>query len=88
MNDLIELTDAEVMSVSGGAVQSIYIVAGQNNTSTLSQSATAINYGPVTATATGTGATAAAVGADASNTAFVSQTNVIRAANSIHSHRH
>jgi hypothetical protein len=84
MTDLIQLSDAEIAAVAGGAIdQSISISATQTNSSSVSQSATATNYGAVTATATGAGATAAAVGAEASNYASVSQTNAITALNSV-----
>jgi len=80
MTELIQLTEAEITEVAGGQ-QSISISASQSNASSISQSATASNTGAVTATATGTGALAAAVGAQASNTALVYQTNAIVAAN-------
>ena len=83
MTDLIQLTDVEIAAVSGGVYQSIYVSASQSNSSSVSQSATAYNYGPVTATASGPYATAAAVGAEARNYAAVSQANVIRAANRV-----
>jgi len=64
MTDLVLLTDTEIAVVSGGAIsQSISITATQRNNSSVSQSATAVNSGKVTATASGTDATAAAVGA-------------------------
>ena len=82
MNDLIQLTEAEVAAVAGGVVsQSISISATQSNTSSITQTATATNSGTVTATASGAGARAAAVGAAASNFASVRQSNSIRAAN-------
>lgn len=83
MNDLIQLTEAEIAAVAGGQTQSISIYATQSNSSSVSQYATAYNYGPVTATASGYGALAAAAGAEASNTALVSQSNSIKASNSI-----
>jgi hypothetical protein len=85
MTELIQLSDAEITEVAGGVdsgtSQSIYISASQSNSSYISQSATATNSGAVSASATGTGAVAAAVGAQASNTALVYQTNAIVAAN-------
>jgi hypothetical protein len=84
MTDLIQLSDTEIAAVAGGAIdQSIYISASQSNTSSVTQTATATNYGAVTATASGYGALAAAVGAQASNTALVSQSNSISATNSV-----
>jgi hypothetical protein len=84
MTDLIQLTDTEIAAVAGGAItQSISIVASQSNSSSVTQSATAVNTGAVSATASGTGSTAAAAGAEASNIALVSQTNAIVASNSI-----
>jgi hypothetical protein len=85
MTELIQLSEAEITEVAGGAdprtSQSISISATQSNTSTITQSATATNSGAVTATASGAGAVAAAVGAQATNFAAVSQTNAIVAAN-------
>ena len=82
MTELIQLSDVEIAEVAGGAVsQSISISASQSNTSTITQTATATNSGAVTAAAAGSGATAAAIGAAASNTAEVYQTNAIVAAN-------
>ena len=82
MNDLIQLTDAEIAAVNGGRItQSISISASQSNSSSVTQSATATNSGAVTASASGAGATAAAAGAEASNVALVSQRNSISAAN-------
>ncbi len=50
----------------------------------MSQSATATNSGAVSATnGAGNGNTAAAAGAEASNTAIVTQVNVARASNSL-----
>jgi hypothetical protein len=84
MSDLIQLTDVEIAAVAGGAIsQSIYIDADQSNRSTVTQTATATNYGAVSARASGYDALAAAVGASASNVAVVSQTNAIAAANSV-----
>jgi hypothetical protein len=78
MSDLIALSDSELDMVSGG--QYISISATQSNSSDVSQSASASNSGAVTARA-GYAGTAVAVGAEADNTALVSQANVIRAAN-------
>jgi len=89
MTDLIQLSEAEIAAVAGGAIdQSISISASQSNTSNVSQSATATNSGAVTATANGYGATAAAAGAEASNFASVSQRNSISASNSVRFGRH
>jgi hypothetical protein len=89
MTDMSLLTDAEIAAVAGGAIsQSISISATQRNTSSVSQSATATNSGRVTATATGTATLAVAVGAEANNTAVVSQTNAIVASNSVRFGRH
>jgi hypothetical protein len=79
MTELIQLSDAEIAAVSGG--NSINIYAYQSNSSSVYQSATATNYGNVTATAASVSgsALAAAAGAEASNTAVVSQANVISA---------
>jgi hypothetical protein len=83
MTHLIQLSDAEIAAVAGGAIdQSISISATQTNSSSISQSATASNSGAVTATAS-YGGTAVAIGAAASNTALVSQTNAIFASNSV-----
>jgi len=49
----------------------------------VTQTATAYNYGNVSASADGYGAFAVAVGAQASNYADVSQTNSISASNSV-----
>ena len=84
MTDLIQLSDAEIAAVAGGAIdQSISISASQSNSSTVSQTASASNSGAVTATASGAGSTAAAAGAEANNTAVVRQANAIAAANSV-----
>jgi hypothetical protein len=84
MTDMSLLTDAEIAAVAGGAIsQSISISATQRNSSTVTQTATATNSGRVTATATGTATLAVAVGAEANNTAVVSQANVVAASNSI-----
>jgi hypothetical protein len=72
MTDLIQLSDAEIAAVAGGAVdQAINISASQSNSSTLTQ----------TATASGRGASATAIGAAATNVASVTQSNTISAAN-------
>jgi phage tail sheath gpL-like len=82
MNDLIQLSDAEIAAVAGGVFQSIDIDASQSNTSTITQSATATNSGAVSATSgAGSYNTTVAVGALASNTALVEQANSIRATN-------
>jgi len=84
MTDLIQLSDAEIVAVAGGVIsQSVSIYASQTNSSSVSQTATATNYGNVSATASGYGALAAAAGAEASNTALVSQANSISATNSV-----
>jgi hypothetical protein len=69
MSDLVQLTDAEIDLVSGGALVQV-------NYSDVDQSASATNSGGVAAGATGTGSTAIAIGAAASNAAFVAQANV------------
>jgi hypothetical protein len=81
MSELIQLTDAEIAAVAGGVYQSIDIDASQSNSSSVTQSATATNSGAVSATASGAYSVAAAAGAEANNTAVVSQSNVIAAAN-------
>ena len=84
MNALIQLSDAEIAAVAGGVItQSVSVTASQSNSSSVTQSATATNYGNVTATASGYGALAAAAGAEASNTALVSQRNSISVSNSV-----
>jgi hypothetical protein len=86
MSGLYVLTDAELDAVSGGGgPQSITIYAGQHNISNIHQVAIAVNAGPVSATASGAGSTAAAVGASASNVAYVSQANLIGAHNVVRS---
>jgi hypothetical protein len=83
MTDLIQLSDAEIAAVAGGAIdQSISVSATQTNSSSIDQSASASNSGAVTATAS-YGGTAVAIGAAASNFAQVSQANVISARNSV-----
>jgi len=85
MTELIQLTEAEIDAVAGGndIDQSISITATQSNSSSISQSATATNSGAVSASAPGAGSLAAAVGASASNTALVSQGNLLVASNSV-----
>jgi hypothetical protein len=84
MTDLILLSDAEISAVAGGVIsQSIDLDATQRNTSIVTQRATAINSARVTATATGTGALAAAAGAEAINTAVVTQANLIVVRNNL-----
>jgi hypothetical protein len=81
MTTLIQLSDAEVAAVAGGQLsQTISISASQSNRSSVSQSATASNSGAVTANA-GANGLAAAVGAQATNTAVVTQTNAVIALN-------
>jgi hypothetical protein len=88
MTDLIQLSDAEIAAVAGGDVdQSISISASQSNSSSVYQSASSSNSGAVTATA-GAGGTATAIGSAASNTAYVSQSNAIIAANVFSIRRH
>jgi hypothetical protein len=89
MSDLIQLTDAEIATVAGGndpisaAASATASYNSQTNNSTVTQSATATNsYSPVTAYVSGSYdpyATVVAVGALASNTALVSQSNSVRA---------
>ena len=83
MTDLIQLSDAEIAAVAGGDVdQSISIHASQSNRSSVDQDAHSSNSGNVSATTgAGAGGTATAVGSAASNTAWVSQSNAIIAAN-------
>jgi hypothetical protein len=88
MNDLIQLTEAEIAGVSGGVYQAIYISASQSNTSSVSQTSTATNSGAVTATASGYGSLAAAAGAESSNAAWVSQRNSISASNAVSMRRY
>jgi hypothetical protein len=85
MNDLIQLTDAEIAGVSGGFLN-------QTNASFVAQLALAANSGAINANANGgsggagggffsrggdggAGGLAAAAGAEASNTAVVTQVN-------------
>jgi alcohol dehydrogenase YqhD (iron-dependent ADH family) len=82
MGDLIQLTEAEIAAVGGGAInQAINVYADQANYSNVNQNAYAANYAPVTANAYGPYATAAAAGAEANNVALVAQNNAIVAAN-------
>jgi hypothetical protein len=83
MSDMIPLTETELDLVAGG-YQNIYISASQSNSSSVSQTATAYNYGAVTASGGGYDSTTVAVGALASNTALVYQSNAISARNSFH----
>ena len=69
MTELIQLSDVEIAEVAGGAVI-------QANISRVTQTANATNYGTVSATANGAGGLAAAAGAEATNTALVSQANI------------
>ena len=83
MTDLIQLNDVEIAAVAGGDIsQSASVVAYQNNSSYVSQYASATNSGTVTASnGIGSGNTAAAVGASASNAAIVTQVNAALALN-------
>jgi hypothetical protein len=85
MTDMIELNDVEIAAVAGGAIsQSASVAAVQSNSSSVSQSASATNSGAVSATnGIGSFNTAAAAGAEANNTAIVTQVNVARASNSL-----
>jgi len=85
MNDLIQLTEAEIAGVSGGTYQSIDIDASQSNSSSVTQGGTATNSGAVSASvgSYSGGATAAAVGASVTNTAIVYQSNRVSASNSV-----
>jgi hypothetical protein len=73
-----QLSDAEIAAVSGGGIN---IYASQSNYSDVYQSAYASNSGNVSASAGSVfgDAVAAAAGAEANNTAVVSQTNAILA---------
>jgi hypothetical protein len=85
MTDLIQLNDVEIAAVAGGAIsQSASVTATQSNSSSVSQTASASNSGAVSATTgAGNGNTSAAAGAEANNTAVVTQVNVARASNSL-----
>lgn len=79
MSDLIQLSDVEIAAVAGGLA---FVSADQSNSSTVTQTATATNSGAVSATnGAGSFNTAAAAGAEADNTAIVTQVNVARATN-------
>jgi hypothetical protein len=88
MTYLIQLSDAEIAAVAGGAISQTGNANynSQTNTSTVTQTATATNSGNVTATASGYGSLAAAAGAEASNYASVSQRNSISVSNSVRFH--
>jgi hypothetical protein len=59
MNDLIQLTDAEIAGVSGGILnQDISISATQSNSASVSQNSTATNSGSVSAAISANGGTA------------------------------
>ena len=86
MTDLIQLNDVEIAAVAGGydIYQSASVYASQSNYSSVYQSASATNYGDVSASnGIGSGNVAAAVGASASNTAIVTQVNAALALNRI-----
>ena len=86
MTDLIQLNDVEIAAVAGGydIYQSASVYAYQSNSSYVSQSADATNYGNVSASnGAGSGNVAAAVGASANNTAIVTQVNAALALNRI-----
>ena len=85
MTDLIQLNDVEIAAVAGGDIsQSANVSAYQSNSSYVSQSAYANNYGDVSASnGAGSGNVAAAVGASANNTAIVTQVNAALALNRI-----
>ena len=79
MTDLIQLSDVEIAAVAGGVAT---VNATQTNNSTVNQTASATNSGAVSASnGIGSFNTAAAAGAEASNTAIVTQVNVARASN-------
>jgi len=95
MNDLIQLTDAEIAGVSGGILnQDISISASQSNSASVSQSASSSNSGAVSASlSTGAGgsadgATVAASGSSASNASLLVQKNSIYASNRQSFHIH
>ena len=83
MTDLIQLNDVEIAAVAGGDIsQSASVTAYQSNSSSVSQSAYATNYGNVSAmNGAGSGNVAAAAGAEANNTAIVTQVNAALALN-------
>jgi hypothetical protein len=96
MNDLIQLTDAEIAGVSGGILnQDISISASQSNSASVTQNSTASNTGAVTASLSsnggsggvtggaggGGGSTVAAAGAESSNYSVLVQKNSISASN-------
>ena len=97
MNDLIQLTDAEIAGVSGGILnQSISISATQTNGATVTQTANSTNNGSVSASLSsnggaggltcggaggGGGSTVAASGSSSSNSSSLVQKNSISASN-------
>ncbi len=63
MNDLIQLTDAEIAGVSGGILnQSISISATQSNGATVTQTANSTNNGSVSAALSSNGGAGGALG--------------------------
>jgi hypothetical protein len=85
MTDLIQLNDVEIAGVAGGDIyQSSSVYAEQSNSSSVSQYASATNSGAVSASnGAGSGNIAAAAGAEANNTAIVTQVNAALALNRI-----
>ena len=85
MTDLIQLNDVEIAGVAGGDIyQSSSVYAEQSNSSSVSQYASAYNSGAVSASnGAGSGNIAAAAGAEANNTAIVTQVNAALALNRI-----
>jgi len=82
MNGPTILSDAEAALVCGGAIAwTISIGVTQRSTSAISQTAITTNAGRALATAAGISVLTTAVGAASSNTAAVSQTNVVEALN-------
>ena len=96
MNDLIQLTDAEIAGVSGGILnQDISISATQSNGATVTQTANSTNNGSVSASLSsngggggltggdggGGGSTVAASGSSSSNASLLVQKNSISASN-------
>ena len=85
MTDLIQLDDVEIAAVAGGDIyQSASVYAVQYNSSSVDQYASAYNSGAVSASnGAGSGNIAAAAGAEANNTAIVTQVNAALALNRI-----
>jgi hypothetical protein len=96
MNDLIQLTDAEIAGVSGGILnQGITINATQGNSATVNQTANSTTNGNTSAglsstggaggltggNAGGGGSTVAASGSSSSNASLLVQRNSISASN-------